>query len=104
LRLGQRQFVAPRERAIAIGVRAALPGQARYIIVNRQTVGVEFVRRLNAWVLRVLAIERLTWLRRGDFAAVVVALGLPGIDEGVGLRAAAVVAEKEERQCGCHCC
>ena len=48
--------------------------------MNSQAIGAELVRRLNAPVLGVLAVERLPGLRRSDFVSVVVALGLAGAD------------------------
>ena len=88
LGLGQRQLVAPGQRAIAIGVGAARPGQARDIVANRQTVGTQPIAGWMGLELRVLAVERLARFRGGDFVAVVVTLRLAGSDDGVGLRGA----------------
>ena len=65
------------------GIRAALPGQAGDVVVNGQAVGAE---RVAGWMdleLGVLAVERLSGFRRGDFVAVVVAFRLAGSDDGV---------------------
>ena len=84
----QGQLVAPGERAIAIGVRAALPGQAGDVVANRQAIGAERVAGRMGLELGVLAVERLARFWRGDFVAVVVALRLAGSDDGVRLGSA----------------
>ena len=84
LGLRQGQFVAAVEDAVAVGVRAALPGQAGVVVVNGQAVGAERVAGRVALELGVLAVEGLAGLGRGDFVAVVVAFGLAGADDAVG--------------------
>ena len=85
LGLGEGQFVAPGQHTVAIGVGAALPGQAGDVVVNRQTAGAQGIAGRVGLELRVLAVERLAGFGRGNFALVVVAPVLCGGNEGVGL-------------------
>ena len=81
--LRQCQLVAPVELAVTVGIRASLPGEPGDVVADRPPVGTERVGSSRAMLLGVLPVERLPGLRRGDFAPVVVALGLAGSDDGI---------------------
>ena len=82
LRLRQGQLVAFVERAIAVGFRAALPGQASHQVIDGQAVGAQAVAGRMAGILGILPEE--TGLRTGHFDAVIVALALPRIHNWIG--------------------
>ncbi len=84
----ERQLVAAAKRAVAVGVRAALPGQPGIVVLDRQAVGAERVAGRAARKLRVLPVERLPGLRRRDLFRVIVTLRLAGADDWVGWRGA----------------
>ncbi len=81
-RLGEREFVVRAGGATVQG-GAALPNQARDVVLYREAVGVEGVGGRVAGVLRILPVEWITRSRWVDFLAAVVALHLPGPDDGI---------------------
>ena len=86
LGLSPGQLVLAGKDAIPVGVRAALPGQTRVVVIDGLPILAQRVTRFVAGELCILPIERLSRFRWSDLVSVVVALGLARIDDAIWQR------------------